>query len=64
MPAVRGNPQEVPCVRCGQTPTVAYCHAGIENLSGRVCGSHASEMADEGRCVVGDGGHVENWGLS
>lgn len=62
MPPVNGKPEEVPCVRCEATPTMAYCHAGVEHLSGRVCEKHANELADQGYAIASDGGVVENWG--
>jgi hypothetical protein len=62
MPAVAGIPAETPCVCCHATPTVGYCHAGVQTLAGRVCAEHAEKLAAEGRCVVGGHGLVENWG--
>lgn len=62
MPAVYGVPSGTPCIYCGNT-SAAYCYAGLQHLSGRVCSEHAREMADQGRCVVGDRGRVENWRL-
>lgn len=63
MPAVYGVASETPCIHCSD-PSAAYCYAGIEGLSGRVCSRHAREMADQGRCVVGDRGQVRNWSLA
>jgi hypothetical protein len=62
MPPVYHKPEDTPCVRCAATPTMGYCHAGVEGISGRVCVKHAGELADQGHCVVSDGKVVENWG--
>lgn len=62
MPAVRGNPWETPCVRCGHAPTVGYAHGGTVATSGRICKEHGREAAKTGVAVAADVGGGANWG--
>lgn len=56
--------REVPCVVCGERPSVAFCYGpplGSGLRHGRVCKAHAREAADAGIGVAYRGG-VKNWG--
>lgn len=49
-----------PCVVCGHRPSRAFSYAPAPR-HGRVCGSHADQLAAVGAGVAFDDGRVENW---
>ena len=64
MARVSAKPYETPCVieGCPSPTSMAFCHAGIEQLTGRVCEPHADQLVAKGFCVASDGGVVRNYG--
>jgi hypothetical protein len=58
---VLNPPETTPCVRCGEQPTIGFCHAGVEGLTGRICREHAKAMAKAGMAIALDKGGGRNW---
>lgn len=61
MGGVRGDPTEIPCVRCGQVPTVGFAYGGTEATTGRICVEHGGEASEAGVPVAADVGGGRNW---